>query len=415
MSGIEGRLREELGALLDGELAPERAAELRARLDSDDALRREYDELARAVAALRSMPAERAPASLRDGVWTRIEQTDGDVSAAPLARRFTLPGASWLAAAGVLLGAGILAWWLGRDAAPDTGSGTGGTGEYAKTDRDSVTVRKGFERSENREDRLGDKDRTGLAEKLVKEPSPARTRQERTRAPLKKGGERARKRDGRSGNKEEAYEKKADKPAAEARSAGAKEKVAGPGGGDDAASGRRVGTRPGGKRKSTVLPVIMRAEQSKKIEPKNLRAYLQAVRSLSVDRLRKHLRVVAGLEENAVSVAPGSTPGVTLEKREDIMAVREILWRSYVPATKAIRPIVVTGERRHLELTLQLAALDRAAATGWLNRLPASRPVSGGAKKRAGKPRAAPRERRRAEAKAGEQKRRVVFRLAWVR
>ncbi|MHC4578579.1 MAG: anti-sigma factor family protein [Planctomycetota bacterium] len=72
MSGIDDRLREELSALLDGVLPEERAAELRRRLETDAALRKEFDELRRTVAAVRALPRERAPAQLRARLERRL-------------------------------------------------------------------------------------------------------------------------------------------------------------------------------------------------------------------------------------------------------------------------------------------------------------------------------------------------------
>jgi hypothetical protein len=65
VSPIDDALREELSALLDDALPAERAAELRRRIDADPALKREYEELARAVGAVRALPRAGAPAALR--------------------------------------------------------------------------------------------------------------------------------------------------------------------------------------------------------------------------------------------------------------------------------------------------------------------------------------------------------------
>ena len=92
MSDIDDRLREELGALLDGALDEERAAELRLRLETDEALRKEYDELRLTLAAVRALPRARAPAELHARVQREL--------ARPAGRLFTLRRA--LAVAAVL-------------------------------------------------------------------------------------------------------------------------------------------------------------------------------------------------------------------------------------------------------------------------------------------------------------------------
>ena len=66
MSGIDDALREELTALLDDALPQERAAELRARMETDARLRREFDELRQTVGMVRALPQERAPDELRE-------------------------------------------------------------------------------------------------------------------------------------------------------------------------------------------------------------------------------------------------------------------------------------------------------------------------------------------------------------
>lgn len=96
---VDDRLREELGALLDGELAPEREAELRARIEREPELARELEALRRTVAAVRGLGRETAPAALRERL------------ARPRPARIVAPR-WWLAAAAVLLvavGAALLA------------------------------------------------------------------------------------------------------------------------------------------------------------------------------------------------------------------------------------------------------------------------------------------------------------------
>jgi len=93
VSGIDDRLREELGALLDGVLPEDRARELRLRLAEDAALRQEYEELARTVAAVRALPRAGAPDALRRRLDLALAGGGGGT-----VHRFR-----WLAAAAVLL------------------------------------------------------------------------------------------------------------------------------------------------------------------------------------------------------------------------------------------------------------------------------------------------------------------------
>jgi len=57
---IDDRLREELNALLDGELPEGRAAELRRRIEAEPDLAAEYDRLRRVASLVRGLPAARA-------------------------------------------------------------------------------------------------------------------------------------------------------------------------------------------------------------------------------------------------------------------------------------------------------------------------------------------------------------------
>ncbi|MHC4940906.1 MAG: anti-sigma factor family protein [Planctomycetota bacterium] len=67
---IDGRLREELNALVDGELSEERASALTERLDADPDLRAEFDRLRRVADLVRGMPTARA--NLADEVVARL-------------------------------------------------------------------------------------------------------------------------------------------------------------------------------------------------------------------------------------------------------------------------------------------------------------------------------------------------------
>ena len=78
----------DLSALLDGELAPERAAELRAHVAACDGCRGRLARLARVDAALAGAPAPAVPASLRARLEARLEgarPADTQVRRAPRA------------------------------------------------------------------------------------------------------------------------------------------------------------------------------------------------------------------------------------------------------------------------------------------------------------------------------------------
>ncbi|MBI4581169.1 MAG: hypothetical protein HY718_15815 [Planctomycetes bacterium] len=109
----------ELSALLDGELTPSRAAEVRAAVDADPALRAEFDQLQALDAACRSAaatatfpPQVAVPAAHPSWSWTAI-----GVAAVLLLIVRLAPKLLDLAAAGVLLNAAALAVavvWLVR-------------------------------------------------------------------------------------------------------------------------------------------------------------------------------------------------------------------------------------------------------------------------------------------------------------
>jgi hypothetical protein len=103
VSDIDFTLREELSALLDGVLPEERAVELRRHLESDAALRKEYEELRRTIAAVRALPRPSAPPELR----ARLEQKLMAPPATGIRRlRFRLAVAAVVTLA---VGAGVLA------------------------------------------------------------------------------------------------------------------------------------------------------------------------------------------------------------------------------------------------------------------------------------------------------------------
>ena len=67
---IDDHLRDELNAMVDGELGEERAAQLAARIDSEPELQAEFDRLRRVADLVRSLPPARA--SLVDDVMDRL-------------------------------------------------------------------------------------------------------------------------------------------------------------------------------------------------------------------------------------------------------------------------------------------------------------------------------------------------------
>ena len=83
-------LRDDLHALLDGELDSAREAEVRRRLGADPGLQREFDSLKRTVGAVRRLPGIPAPADLGDRI--RARTTDAAArpggGLAPILRRF---------------------------------------------------------------------------------------------------------------------------------------------------------------------------------------------------------------------------------------------------------------------------------------------------------------------------------------
>jgi hypothetical protein len=147
---IDDALREELSALLDGALPEGRAAELRRRIAADADLRREYEELERAVAAVRALPRVRAPAVLR-------ERLRGPVAAPPARARILRLGAL-AAAATVLLAAGLVLYLRGEP--PVRLEARDGRPPQAPLDRGDVKVEEA--RSQLRDEQaFGEKSKDG--------------------------------------------------------------------------------------------------------------------------------------------------------------------------------------------------------------------------------------------------------------
>lgn len=71
---LDPRILGELSALADGTLEPRRAAELRELIDTSPELTARYQRERRAVVALQSLSADRAPASLRFAIENRRQE-----------------------------------------------------------------------------------------------------------------------------------------------------------------------------------------------------------------------------------------------------------------------------------------------------------------------------------------------------
>ncbi|MEE2674902.1 MAG: hypothetical protein VX466_13955 [Myxococcota bacterium] len=111
MTDDDVTLNEDLSALLDGELSPEREAELRVRIGREPALAARLAELERVDLALRAMPTEAGSAELGASLRAKLEAegtapADDSRSAADR-RRFV---SSWTG--GTLAAAAALALYL---------------------------------------------------------------------------------------------------------------------------------------------------------------------------------------------------------------------------------------------------------------------------------------------------------------
>jgi anti-sigma factor RsiW len=103
MTELDRTLDEDLSALIDGELAPEREALLRARIAAEPALARRLAELQGVSEALRALP-ELAPSSrLREQLRARM--LAGDADAARSRRRSAAP---WIGVAAALAASLVL-------------------------------------------------------------------------------------------------------------------------------------------------------------------------------------------------------------------------------------------------------------------------------------------------------------------
>ncbi|MFB3066934.1 MAG: anti-sigma factor, partial [Planctomycetota bacterium] len=107
MSEAERRT-EELSAFLDGDLESGPAAELRERLERDPELRAELESLRRTVEAVRNLPAERAPAELRERLAASLSS-----EAAPALKRGRLVGiGGWVAGVSAVAASLLIAAFL---------------------------------------------------------------------------------------------------------------------------------------------------------------------------------------------------------------------------------------------------------------------------------------------------------------
>ena len=131
MSDAERRT-EELSAFLDGELESGPAAELRERLERDPELRAELELLRRTVDAVRTLPAERAPAELRERLAAALSS-----EAAPGVKRGRLVGVGgWVAGISAVAASLLIAAFLFQGSQDDAPVGDGW--ESAKKRRNAL-------------------------------------------------------------------------------------------------------------------------------------------------------------------------------------------------------------------------------------------------------------------------------------
>ena len=119
MTDDDVNLDEDLSALLDGELSPQRESELRARMVGEPALAARLAELERVDLALRAMPAEAPSPGLRASLRAKLEAAAtapaDNPRSVPHPRRL-LP--SW--AGGTLAAAAALALYLAVSSGNDS-------------------------------------------------------------------------------------------------------------------------------------------------------------------------------------------------------------------------------------------------------------------------------------------------------
>ncbi len=119
MTDDDVNLDEDLSALLDGELSPQRESELRARMVGEPALAARLAELERVDLALRAMPAEAPSPELRGSLREKLEAAataPADNPRSVTDRSRLLP--SW--AGGTLAAAAALALYLAVSSGSDS-------------------------------------------------------------------------------------------------------------------------------------------------------------------------------------------------------------------------------------------------------------------------------------------------------
>lgn len=119
MTDDDVNLDEDLSALLDGELSPQRESELRARMVGEPALAARLAELERVDLALRAMPAEAPSPGLRASLRAKLEAAataPADNPRSVTHPRRLLP--SW--AGGTLAAAAALALYLAVSSGNDS-------------------------------------------------------------------------------------------------------------------------------------------------------------------------------------------------------------------------------------------------------------------------------------------------------
>ena len=119
MTDDDVNLDEDLSALLDGELSPQRESELRARMVGEPALAARLVELERVDLALRAMPAEAPSPELRASLRAKLEAAataPADNPRSVTHPRRLLP--SW--AGGTLAAAAALALYLAVSSGSDS-------------------------------------------------------------------------------------------------------------------------------------------------------------------------------------------------------------------------------------------------------------------------------------------------------
>ncbi|MHC4222524.1 MAG: anti-sigma factor family protein [Planctomycetota bacterium] len=381
MSAPDEKLCEELGALLDGVLTPEREAELRHRIEADPELRLEFEALQRTVEAVRGLERQPVPTELRAGVLEAMER-----------RSRPAPVLRWLgpvaAAAAVLLGVVLI---------------LSESGEADRIDIAKVEESAGVEGSPEVGDSIDDRSEAALdearrmaqpAEEAVRLQPPVPSRPEKSEAE-KEGMDALR-----------ALEKKAGRKS-EWDQAGARTREGQPAG--EPASQREVEVPP----RPTSPRLGAEAEPAKDRSPAgpagkqvlkeaavaDVRGYLQTLNALKPAALRAHLsrlerRVEPG-EARFSSALRDRKNGteilsVTVASMEDAKLVGEILQRLYRPKSRAAKAkrakadddsgsaasgaTVMGGLRNEVNFQLDATLVEQAQIQAFLNKVALAQP-----------------------------------------